>query len=162
MAAVFLGLGSNVEAEDNLRLGVRELRSRFGDLVLSDTYKNAAVGFEGADFLNLVVGLESDQSPSAIHAQIEAIHDMAGRQRGEPRFSSRPLDIDLLLCGDLIVDESPVRLPRSDILKYSFVLRPMSEIAPDLIHPVTGRSLADHWREFDATSHPLTPVGVIL
>jgi len=159
---VYLGLGSNIGPEDNLRQGVRELRQRFGDLELSDVYQSAAVGFEGDDFLNLVVGIETNDSPLAINAQIEEIHRIAGRRRGEERHSSRPLDIDLLLYDDLIVDQPPLRLPRSDILEYSFVLRPFAELAPDLVHPQTGCTLAEHWRNFDEKCHPLAPVHVIL
>lgn len=162
MAKVYLGLGSNIGPEENLRRGIRELRQRFGDLELSDVYQSAAVGFEGDDFLNLVVGMETHDSPLAINEQIEEIHRIAGRRRGEKKNSSRPLDIDLLLYDDLVVDEPPLRLPRSDILEYSFVLRPFAELAPDLVHPHTGRTLAEHWHAFDEQSHPLEPVHVIL
>ena len=162
MAAVYLGLGSNMHAEENLRLGVQELERRYGQLRISNIYQNAAVGFEGADFLNLVVGLESSASPAEINEQIEAIHEMAGRQRGAARYSSRPLDIDLLLYGDMIVDAPPLHLPRPDVLNYSFVLRPLAELVPDLVHPETGRTIDDHWREFDAAGHPLSPARIIL
>lgn len=162
MPVVYLGLGSNVDPEENLRLGVNELRRRYGDLVISSTYQNAAVGFEGDDFWNLVVGFESDDGPASIHDEIEVIHGLAGRRRGTDQYSSRPLDIDLLLYGDLVIDEPPMRLPRSDVLAYSFVLRPLSEIAPGFVHPATGRKLQDHWQECDAAGHPLTLVDVTL
>ena len=162
MAIVYLGLGSNIDPEENLRIGVRELRHRYGDVLLSDIYQSAAVGFDGADFLNLVARLESGDTAAGIHEQIEVIHELAGRQPGKEKYSSRPLDIDLLMFDDLVVDDGPLRLPRPDILEYSFVLRPISEIAPDLIHPETGQTLADHWRAYDESRHPLTPVRVIL
>jgi len=162
MPIVYLGLGSNVDPEENLRLGVNELRRRYGDLVISSTYQNAAVGFEGDDFWNLVVGFESDAGPASIHDEIEVIHGLAGRQRGTDRYSSRPLDIDLLLYGDLVVDEPPLRLPRSDVLAYSFVLQPLAELAPDFNHPETGRTLAEHWQECDVAGHPMTLVDVTL
>ena len=162
MPIVYLGLGSNVDPEENLRLGVNELRRRYGDLVISSTYQNAAVGFEGDDFWNLVVGFESNDGPASIHDEIEVIHGLAGRQRGADRYSSRPLDIDLLLHGDLEIDEPPLHLPRSDVLAYSFVLRPLAELAPDLVHPGTGRELAEHWQECDTSGHPMTLVDVIL
>ena len=107
MPVVYLGLGSNVDPEENLRLGVIELRRRYGDLVISSTYQNAAVGFEGDDFWNLVVGFESNDGPASIHDEIEVIHGLAGRQRGSDRYSSRPLDIDLLLYGDLWQSSPP-------------------------------------------------------
>jgi 2-amino-4-hydroxy-6-hydroxymethyldihydropteridine diphosphokinase len=162
VAQIYLGIGSNIDPERNLRLGVRELRSRFSELKISSTYKSGAVGFDGPDFLNLVVGLESDATPSHIHDHIEAIHKLAGRPTGAARYSSRPLDIDLLLYEDLVLDAAPIKLPRADVLKYSFVLRPLAEIAPNLKHPQTGRSLLHHWRDFNADSHPLTPVDISL
>jgi len=162
VASVYLGLGSNIDPEENLRLGVRELQRRFGELRISRVYQSAPLGFEGADFLNLAVGLDSNETPAKFHQQIEAIHKVAGRQRGAAPYSSRPLDIDLLLYGDLVVDGPALRLPRPDVLEYSFVLKPLSELAPDFVHPETGRTLGEHWQEFDVASHPLTPVGVML
>ena len=55
-----------------------------------------------------------------------------------------------------------MRVPRDDILEYSFVLRPMAELAPDLTHPVTGRTMLDHWQNFDDEDQPLEVVGVFL
>ena len=162
MAHVYLSLGSNIDAETNLRLAVDELRRRYGAVQVSAVYRSTAVGFEGDDFLNLVAAFESDISPQAICADIEAIHNLAGRERGSGKWESRPLDINLLLYNDVIMDERPVRIPRSDILEYSFVLRPLAELAPDLVHPVTGRTMLDHWQAFDASSHPLELVDVRL
>lgn len=162
MAMVYLGLGSNIDPEDNLRLGVSELTRTYGDLVVSQVYRNAAVGFEGADFFNLVAGFETAEEPAEIVRRIEQIHDLAGRERGDDPFASRALDIDLLLYGDLVVDDPPVQLPRRDVLEYSFVLGPLSEIAPDLVHPVTGRTIGEHWQECDAARHPLARVDVTL
>lgn len=160
MATVFLGIGSNESPEKNLRLAIMELGSRYGELQLSSVYESAAVGFDGADFLNLVVRLQSEDSPLAICHEIELIHNLAGRIRGGDKWESRPLDIDLLLYNDLVKDDRPVRVPRDDILQYSFVLRPLAEIAPDQLHPVTGKTLLEHWQEFDAASHPLKETHV--
>ena len=162
MATIYLGLGSNIDAEENLGLAVRELRERYGELDTSAVSRSAAVGFEGDDFLNLVVRLWSDETALEICEEIERLHKLSGRVRGSEKWASRPLDIDLLLYNDLVTDERPVRVPRDDILEYSFVLRPLAELAPDLVHPVTGRTMLSHWRDFDAASHPLEPVGVIL
>ena len=82
MARVYLGLGSNINAEDNLRLGIAELRSRYSSVDLSRVYQSAALGFEGDDFLNMVVGLTTDAGLHEIHEQIEEIHALSGRQRG--------------------------------------------------------------------------------
>lgn len=162
MARVYVSLGSNIDPANNLRLAIDELRRCYGDVQVSAVYRSKAVGFEGDDFLNLVAAFESDDSPQAICAGFEAIHNLAGRDRDSGKWESRPLDIDLLLYNDLVMDERPVRIPRSDILEYSFVLRPLAELAPDLVHPVTGRTMLDHWQDFDASSHPLELVDVQL
>lgn len=161
MARIYLGLGSNILPAENLSLGVRELRRRYGDIQASSVYRSKAVGFEGDDFLNLVVGLRSDESPIEVCNEIDRLHKLAGRNRGDDKWSSRSLDVDLLLYDDLVCDEPPVRVPRSDVLEYSFVLRPMAELAPELVHPVTGKTLLTHWQEFDADAQPLEFVGVI-
>ncbi|MEJ2256091.1 MAG: 2-amino-4-hydroxy-6-hydroxymethyldihydropteridine diphosphokinase [Woeseiaceae bacterium] len=160
MARVYVSLGSNIDPEANLRTGVRELRRRFGNVEVSAVYRNAAVGFEGDDFLNLVAAFESDNTPRELCEGIEAIHNLVGRTRDSGKWESRPLDIDLLLYNGLVRDEPPVRVPRRDVLEYSFVLRPLAELAPDLRHPVTGRTMLDHWRTFDASQHPLELVPV--
>jgi 2-amino-4-hydroxy-6-hydroxymethyldihydropteridine diphosphokinase len=162
MANVFLGIGSNESAEDNLRLAIRELRSRYGELSLSPVYRSASLGFDGPDFLNLVVCFESQDSPLAICEHIELVHNLAGRVRGGDKWESRPLDIDLLLYNGLVDHDRPVCVPRDDVLKYSFVLRPIAELAPDQVHPETGRTLLQHWQEFDAGSHPLEKISVNL
>lgn len=162
MAVVYVGLGSNIDPEQNLRVGIDELRDRYGELKVSAVYRSKAVGFDGDDFLNLVASFESDSLPADICATIELIHNLAGRDRNGGKWESRPLDIDLLLYNDFVIDERPVRVPRRDVLEYSFVLRPMAELAPDLVHPMTGRTMREHWQDFDAASHPLDTVGLIL
>ena len=162
MARVYLGLGSNIDPEKNLRLGIAELRRRYGDIELSAVYRSPPVGFEGDDFLNLVARLESEESPVSICDEIEVIHNLSGRDRSGGKWEARSLDIDLLLYNDMVVDEPPVRVPRDDILEYSFVLRPLAELAPELVHPVTGKTILDHWQTFNADTQPLEVVGVIL
>ena len=162
MARVYVSLGSNMDPEVNLQTGVRELRRRFGELQVSAVYRNAAVGFDGDDFLNLVAAFESDISAREVCESIDGIHNLVGRVRDSGKWESRPLDIDLLLYNDLVKDEPPVRVPRGDVLEYSFVLRPLAELAPDLRHPVTGRTMLEHWQAFDASEHPLEMVSVDL
>lgn len=147
MPRVYFSLGSNVDPEKNLKLGVDELRQRYGKLHLSPVYRNKAVGFHGDDFLNLVISCNARDYIESIQAAIKDIHALAGRQRREKKFSSRSLDIDLLTYGDVVTDVPPVTLPRSDILKYAFVLKPLADIAPNDVHPETGRSYAEHWAD---------------
>lgn len=162
MPTVYLGLGSNIDPQKNLGFALVELGKRFGKLETSSVYRSTAYGFDGDDFLNLVICLDTELPPIEVHAQLEQIHRAAGRDQAARGYSPRSLDIDLLLYDDLILDEPPIRLPRLDVLKFSFVLGPLVEIAPELVHPETNRSLQDHWDQFDADSHPITRESVIL
>jgi len=109
-----------------------------------------------------IAAIDTEESAVDLHAAMEEIHALAGRERGSDRYASRPLDIDLLLYDDVVLEHTRFRLPRRDVLDYSFVLRPLSELAPELLHPETGRTMAAHWADFDAASHPLRPVELIL
>ena len=149
MPRVYLSLGSNVRPEANLALGVRELTREFGAMTLSPVYRNKAVGFVGDDFLNLVAGFDTRRHVPTISRIIEAIHRTAGRRRGEERFSSRTLDIDLLTYGNRVTKGPPVSLPRADILKYAFVLKPLADIAGNERHPVDGRTYGRLWHDYD-------------
>ncbi len=162
MSVAYIGLGSNLDAEQNLQLAFRELRNRFSVQKISSVYRSKALGFEGADFLNVVASFKTELAPNDLCTRLELIHGLAGRRRRPEKFVSRTLDIDLLLYDQMILDEPPIRLPRKDVLQYSFVLKPLAEIVPDYRHPVTGKLISDHWREFDAASHPLTAVDLVL
>ena len=162
MPVAYLGLGSNLDAEQNLQLASRELRNRFSLQKISTAYRSKALGFDGADFLNAVACIETELTPQELCRELDLIHDLAGRTRRSEKFVSRTLDIDLLLYDQLVLDQPPIRLPREDVLQFSFVLRPLAEIAPDYRHPVTGKALSEHWQEFDAASHPLTAIDLNL
>ena len=162
MTTIYLGIGSNIDPRNNLIHAISELEKRFGELEKSSVYRSKAFGFEGDDFLNMVVALGSELTPIEIHSQLEEIQHAAGRDHEARGHSSRTLDIDLLLYDDLVAEEPPIRLPRPDVLRFSFVLGPLAEIAPELRHPETHQSYQDHWNDFDSASHPITLTRVIL
>lgn len=161
-----LSLGSNVEPEAHLRAAIAALRARFGDLRVSPVYRTRAVGFDGAAFLNAAVVLRADLDPVALDAWLHALEDAHGRDRSAPRFGDRTLDIDLVLYADRIIDgpgrpgSSPgqaLRIPR-DELRHAFVLRPLAEIAPDMIEPRSGMTLAQLWAQSPERDVPMTAV----
>ncbi|MEX0449109.1 2-amino-4-hydroxy-6-hydroxymethyldihydropteridine diphosphokinase [Spiribacter sp. 221] len=158
MNRAYLSIGSNIEPERHVRAGVAALHRRYGRLIISPVYQTLAVGFEGDDFYNLVVGLDTDDSAEQLAAACREIETAQGRLRTDQRFSSRTLDIDLLTLGNAIREDVPI-LPRDEILKYAFVLKPLMDIAPAERHPVDGRRYADIWAQFDAKSG-LQPVAL--
>ena len=137
---VFIGIGSNIEPEENLRWALDELEKSFGALERSAVYQSEAFGFEGPDFLNMVVGFTTGRSADAVESVLSGLEEERGRDR-RGRSGSRSLDLDLLLFGQRV--DAGRRLPRADVLRYSFVLVPLADIAPELMHPVTGISIAD-------------------
>ncbi|HEY3487779.1 MAG TPA: 2-amino-4-hydroxy-6-hydroxymethyldihydropteridine diphosphokinase [Gammaproteobacteria bacterium] len=144
---VYISIGSNIEAERNIRSALSMLRLEFGELRLSTLYRNPAVGFPGEDFLNLVVGLNTALPLAAVLQRLDYIETTHGRDPAQTKFSSRTLDLDLLLYGDTVCQQ-PLNLPRVDILRYAFVLKPLSELAGDQIHPLERKSYRQLWREF--------------
>ena len=158
MAKIYISLGSNIDRELNTREGVRALRERFGELQLSAVYESEAVGFEGDAFLNMVIACDSDEDVHVVNKALSEIEDNNGRDRSGPKFSSRTLDLDLLLYDDLVINEKGLVLPRDEILKNAFVLWPLAEIEPTLVHPIAKQSYGDLWDKFDKSKEQLKPI----
>ncbi len=155
MARVYLSLGSNLEPQRHLRAALAELRQRFGELAVSPAYRSASVGFAGADFVNLAVGLDTELAPAALNDWLHALEDRHGRRRDVPRYSDRTLDVDIVLYDDLVLDgPGHLQIPR-DELQHAFVLRPLADIAPAVKHPRSGRSMAELWAAFPAGHEPM-------
>ncbi|HET8898016.1 MAG TPA: 2-amino-4-hydroxy-6-hydroxymethyldihydropteridine diphosphokinase [Rhodanobacteraceae bacterium] len=142
MATAYLSLGSNIEPEHYLRAAILALRQHFATVELSPVYRCRAVGFDGADFLNAAARIETSLGPHELDDWLHALEDAHARDRSGPRFSSRTLDVDLLLYDDLVLDgPGRLKLPRADLVTQAFVLKPMLDLAPELIHPTRGISL---------------------
>lgn len=162
MAWVCVGIGSNVEPERNIRIGLAALRRRFGSLIVSTVYANAAVGFAGDDFLNLAVGFDTDLPVRVVAAALREIEGAHQPQGGGSKFAPRALDLDLLLYDQLVLREHGVQVPRDEIARYAFVLRPLAEIAGDRRHPLLDVTFAELWASFDQSREMLRPVMLAL
>ena len=155
MARVYLSLGSNLEPQRYLGAAIAALRERFGDITVSPAYRCKAVGFAGADFVNLAVGLDTELSPSVLNDWLHALEDRNGRRRDVPRYSDRTLDLDIVFYDALITQGAGhLQIPREE-LRHAFVLRPIADIAPDFRHPVSGLSMAELWAAFPIEREPL-------
>jgi 2-amino-4-hydroxy-6-hydroxymethyldihydropteridine diphosphokinase len=155
MPDVYVAAGSNVEPEKHLAAAVRELAAFFPDVRSSSWYRNRAVGFEGEDFINWVAAFSTELPVHAVVECLQGIETRCGRPRDAPRWAPRTMDLDVLLYGNLVCDEPKLKLPRPDLLKRAYMLGPLAELAPDVVHPTVGLTIGQLWSRFDRVAHPL-------
>ncbi len=160
MHRVFLGIGSNIDAETNIRSVLARLRDLDSEMIFSSIYRSEAMGFSGPPFLNLVTGIRTGESLKDLSSQLKAMERDHGRAEGLHKYSSRTLDIDILLYDDLAGLQSGIELPRPEIRLNAYVLRPFAELKPKLKLPGSGDTLEALWESFDQASHPLAEVSV--
>jgi 2-amino-4-hydroxy-6-hydroxymethyldihydropteridine diphosphokinase len=158
----FVSGGSNLDAERNLVLAARELKARHPGARFSRCYRNAPVGFDGPDFINFVAELPCKEGPESLRADLQRIERLCGRPDDAPRWAPRAMDLDVLLFGALVQDRTGLVLPRPDLVRWAFMLGPLAELAPGLMHPTLGKSIGALWAGFDRDAHPLMSVDLDL
>jgi 2-amino-4-hydroxy-6-hydroxymethyldihydropteridine diphosphokinase len=149
VAKVYVSIGSNTDRERHVVAALDALAERFGILDISSVYESESVGFVGDNFFNLVAGFDSNLPVNELSGVLRGIEHANGRVRTDQRFSGRTLDIDILTYDDCVGETGGVLLPREEILQNAFVLLPLAEIAPEVLHPVQRKSYSELWRAYD-------------
>ncbi|MCD5995259.1 2-amino-4-hydroxy-6-hydroxymethyldihydropteridine diphosphokinase [Pseudomonas sp. CDFA 602] len=145
LTRIFLGLGSNIEREQHLCAGLDALDDFLSDLSCSPVFESHAVGIKSGPFFNLVVSALTDLPLLELDRRLKFIEADNGRYA--PDRKGLPLDIDVLLYGEQVGNFDGLVLPRAEILKNAFVLRPLSLIAPERLHPGVGVPFGKLWAE---------------
>jgi 2-amino-4-hydroxy-6-hydroxymethyldihydropteridine diphosphokinase len=157
MTQVYVAAGSNVDPERNLTLATREIERVFGDVQSSPWYRNRAVGFEGEDFINFVVGFKTALPVREVIERLREIEAICGRPREAPKWAPRTMDLDILLYDELV--EPEIKLPRPDLLKRAYMLGPMADLAPHVMHPTAHATIGELWSRFDQGAHALERIS---
>lgn len=149
MPRVYISIGSNIDRERYITAALNALDSWFDQLLISSVYESESVGFDGSPFYNLVVGVDTGLTVAELSARFKQLEADNGRRRDVPKFSARTLDLDILTYDDQVGRIDGVELPRGEILKNAFVLKPLAEIAPADVHPVCGKRYDALWQAYD-------------
>lgn len=149
MTRVSLSIGSNLNREYNIRGAITALRAQFGELRLSRVYESEPVGFDGPNFYNLVAIFDTPLGLDALRVCLKDIENNFGRTRDAGALGSRTLDIDLILFGDTVRHDDQYDIPRAEIERYAFVLKPLAEIAGDQLHPESDERFDVMWDDFN-------------
>ncbi len=140
MANIHINIGSNQNRRENLSKAINAIQMAFESTVFSRVYESKAFGFKGDDFYNIGINATTYLTISKVVNVLHKIEDSLGRDRKALKFSSRSIDLDLILY-DVVIDQN-YNLPRDDILKYNFVLMPLAELSPNLTHPQQHQTYA--------------------
>jgi 2-amino-4-hydroxy-6-hydroxymethyldihydropteridine diphosphokinase len=146
MKNVFLGIGTNLGSRgSNLEQAVAGIEKYIGPVLSSSSiYETEPWGFKAKDeFLNLVIKVETELTPSGLLGKILMIESLLGRVRSEERYSSRLIDIDILLYEDKIIEEESLKIPHPLLQHRRFVLVPLCELASEMIHPVLKKTIGE-------------------
>jgi len=140
----FVSIGSNIEPELHIKSALQQLESDFKNLETSRIYSSKSVGFEGGDFLNLMVSFETELTVTDLYDYLHVLEDAEGRERPNGKaWDSRTLDLDIMLFGDLVGQFGKVELPSKEIEQYLHVYQPLVELQADIQHPKLGQNYAD-------------------
>ena len=160
MSIAYLGLGSNIDARRNIASAITCLRESFDTVVFSPVYQTPPFGFTGNDFINLVARVETRLGPLELKDFLSELEDRHDRNRQAPKFGDRTLDIDILLYDDLFLLSPALEIPRGEILEAAYVLKPLADLAPERVHPVTRTTISELWESFPQHDLPMESIDL--
>ncbi|MHB0878065.1 MAG: 2-amino-4-hydroxy-6-hydroxymethyldihydropteridine diphosphokinase [Anaerolineae bacterium] len=145
MARAYVGVGANVEPAENVRRALRLLAAHERLTAVSSVYRTPPLGRpEQDDYYNCVVEIETSRPPLELKRQVlRRIEREMGRTRGPDRYAARTIDLDLLAYDDLRLESEELTLPAPDIAERDFVAVPLAELAPTLLLPERGITVAE-------------------
>ena len=149
MQKVFASIGSNIDPRRNIEEAKIILGNLF-DCTFSGLYENRAEGFEGNDFINSVVGFETDLQLIELRDKFKQIEKKMGRTDNQKGMSDRIIDLDIILYGDQVIQDDDFDIPSKDIENYLFVLEPLAEIAGERLHPILNNTYSEMLIELKA------------
>ena len=159
---IFVGIGSNIDREKNIKSCISILKGVYGDMMISPVYETESMGFDGPNFYNLVSCFETDQSVYELKNTLNEIENDHGRHFNETKFSSRTLDIDILYYDDLVLSDDKIQIPRKEICEYDFVLKPLVDLVPDFIHPTQNISHKDMMNNIKIKKQIISTINIDL
>ena len=159
---IFVGIGSNIDREKNIKSCVSILKDVYGDMMISPVYETESMGFDGPNFYNLVSCFETNQSVYELKNTLNEIENDHGRHFNETKFSSRTLDIDILYYDDLVLSDDKIQIPRKEICEYDFVLKPLVDLVPDFIHPTHKISHKDMMNNIKIKKQIISTINIDL
>ncbi len=144
MPIAYVGIGSNIEPEENVRAALRLLAQRAAIVAVSTFHRTQPLGGNClAPFYNGVAKLETDLSPRALKFEVlRQIETALGRRRGHDKYSPRTIDLDIIIYDDVVANEPDLVIPDPDIATREFVALPLLELCPGLVIPGVGIALA--------------------
>jgi len=145
MARAFIAIGSNIDPPANVRAALQALTGIVKISAISTVYLSEAAGPPGQpDFYNCVVEIQTDRKPLDLKYEVlREIEARMGRRRTQDKYAPRPIDLDVIVYEDLVLNTNDISLPDPEILRRPFLAVPLAELDPDLVIPGIGIPVAD-------------------
>lgn len=151
MHIAYVSIGSNIAPESHIPASITLLKKIFVQVKCSPIYRSDPIGFKGNPFLNLVAEFKTAMSVDEVKEELKNMEKELGRSACQQGMANRVIDIDLLMYDELEGDFGRFLLPHPETTSFDYILKPLTDLAPDLIIPGTHSSTMQHWMGFSQT-----------